>query len=255
MVIGTVEFRNLLVLQINLSTFHIRHLNARTDCVADVIECITSQLVPAGIVQAVPRFQIDIFLHHRVSAKGIERAFILGISQRQIVALLTQIGRPRLRSILILHKRTHVVHGRIRPVSIETQNRDGVRHALHALPGTHRFGIDIALQVRAFGVLLIQGRFLLIGQGELHRHVEGILAFQQGRAAVQFFQEQVCVIGGHLAVAVPVGPVQAGDGLPKACGILQEGLPVAGIQLAVAVEVASVQLGVRASGAHRPPSR
>ena len=178
-----------------------------------------------------------------VSGEGIldevgvadEEPLVDAIEQGQVVQT-TGVGEDVVVIGIVGVVRT-VIHAGVGPVAVEAQHGDGLNGIDHALCVSSSDDLHEALDVAAVDIV---SEGILVGQ--LHHDLDmDLLAGSHSESSgLQGGQDQVCVKGVDLAVAVQVSlGVDGGQGTG---GMLQNHLGIGGIGQAVAVQIA-VQSG------------
>ena len=144
-------------------------------------------------------------------------------------------------AVQLLNQRGGIEHGSIGPVAVEAEHRDGVYGEHCAVVGVVGANIDVALDIRAIGVILVKVSLGLSRQldGDLDvdrrsdRDLHGI--------RLHLREEEVCVVGIDLAVLVDIGGRQViGGAVVRAGGVVQNRLGIRRVGLAVLVDVAFI---------------
>ena len=198
-----------------------------------------AELIAPLAVDGVPLRHILLVGNQGVAAKIVHRTGLVPISDAQGVCVdIAQIGYANFFPRGIFHAGTNIKHGAVGPVAIECQHGDGMAGALHTLQGCQCMGIDISLHIGAAGVVPIQIGLLRLGQ--LHGHCDLHRTIGRNRHSIlaQLAEEQVHIIGIHLAVVIEIGSIGIGDGCPGARHIVQQRLAVIGIHIAIAIKIA-----------------
>ncbi|CDB30483.1 unknown [Firmicutes bacterium CAG:137] len=190
-----------------LTGSQIFHLNAGSSGVADDGNGELADLVAVFAVDSGPFRQIACIRHHRIAAKEIPRAGVVGIGDGGEVGVgATQIGQPHFAVCVVLQSGAHLKHGPVAPVTVEAQHRNGVLRALGSLCRSAALGVHKALYVSARGILIVQRRLLSIGQ--LHRHLHICRAVGRNRHALAHIEGHIRVQHGRPGVhVIPLVPI------------------------------------------------
>ena len=228
-------------------------------CVPDqgVVEAVKGRglrvkCIPGGIV---------ILVHIGVAAEVILAAVALVAHRHHLevggLAISIQIGITGLLTGQVSVTGAHVIHGSVGPVAVVAQHRDGVGSALLALFGAGLVGVHIAFDIQAGAVadLIVHAQEIL-AECSGHGHMDAAVGGNGHAAGADLAEEQVDIIGVHIAVGIQVRRIGVGDGIPCAGHIVQQGLTVGTSDHAVAVEVAVVQVlgnfGIQVGAVHVP---
>ena len=213
---------------------------------ADTVHCV-------GGVHCVTLGHIYCVGHQGVAAEAIVVTGIPLVNDLKIVAT----GSADIRDAGILASGvggplTHIEHRRIGPVAEEAQNGDGVTGAGLAR-SVLSLSIQESLQVSTVRIQLIQRILGALGQAELHTDLHCAVSGQHSGGGGQIAQEQICIVGVHIAVAVHIRLIHIGQCSELASGVIQQCLAVCSGDFAVAVEVQAIHIhGSQAGAAHSP---
>ena len=168
-----------------------------------------------------------------IARARIDDAGIIGI------VVIADVRAVRARAVEILNRRAAVDHGRIRPVAVEAQNRDGVDGTQAAVGGIVGLHIDVALDVCAVFIHGIQRLLLRVGQLHGNADVDAAANGNFDGGGVQLHQQQMRVIRRDLAVGIQIRSRQVVAAAVVFTGnIADDCLRVQRVGLAVAVDVA-----------------
>ena len=174
--------------------------------------------------------------HHGVAAEGVVVAGVPVIHDLEIVAAGTaNVGDPGILAGGVGGPLADVEHAGIGPVAVEAQHGDGVGGVLGG-------GVEEALDVGTVGVALVQHGLALGGDIELDQDLHGTAGGQSSGGGGQVLQEDVCIVGVDVAVAVHVCVVLVIQGGDDAGGVIQQSLAVGVVHDTVAIEVTAGHL-------------
>ena len=169
-VVGSINVAGFIALE-NFAGGHVGGSHTAGVGITQSIDLQIVDLVAVLVIECIALRMVGAVSNHRVAAQVVGVTGITGVLYRQrvhsgsagvgITGLLA--GGMRLDS-------THLIHGRIAPVAIEGQNRDGVAGAVHAFFVSDGIGISKGLHISTVDIVSIQIGLLFLGEGQGHRN-------------------------------------------------------------------------------------
>ncbi len=199
-------------------------------------------------VDGVTLRHIGVIGNHGVAAEVIIRIGVIRISNRiRVSGHIAQIRDLNLITSGVLRIGTNVVHGGIRPVAIEAQHGDGVGSALLAFLSGQAFCKDIALNVSAIGIVIVNGVLPILRNGHIHSDFHRTRSGNHN-GILHIGEEQISIVGIDVAISIQVSQSLIGQFTAQASGVVQQGNAVIGVDKTITVEVHFGQIQVALDG-------
>ena len=225
---------------------HIGHAESGGSRIPDGHKGRAGDFVAIDGIDGVALRHVNFVGNQGVAAEDILVGGIVGVGNGKGVGLgIGHVGRPDILPGGKLLGRADVEHGHIRPVAVIGQHGDGVAGAGHTLGIGQGLGKHERLHISAAGVVLVQVSLLFLCELHGNRDVDALAGRHSHRIFAQLIEEQVGIVGIHIAVVVHIGKLYGVDGIPCAGDIVQKGLGIVGIHRSVAVKVTVAHLAGR----------
>ena len=144
-------------------------------------------------------------------------------------------------AVQLLDQRGGIEHGSIGPVAVEAEHRDGVYGEHCAVVGVVGANIDVALDIRAIGVILVKVSLGLSRQLDGDLDVDRRSDRNLHSVRLHLGEEEIGIVGVDLAILVDIGNSQVISGaVVRAGGVVQDRLSIRRVGLTVLVDVAFV---------------
>ena len=231
------------LVHIVLAGLGVHNLEVCGSSVTDGGEAQHAQSIAGICADGVTLGHIDFVAHHGVAAEPILGT--VGILVENAVGIIlcegarVQIGNTGLSAVGIVHLRALIEHRGIGPVAVEAQHGDGVGSTCNALLAANAVGVNIALDVGAVGVVVLNGALPVIGDLDCHIDLDAAISGNSGQS-LSGSQEQVGIVRVNVAIGIKVSLVCVGQLGDNAGSIVQQSLAVQNIHNAVAIEVGAV---------------
>ena len=201
--------------------------------------------VPILTVDGIAFRHICIVRDEGIAAKVISLCGIPAIGNNEGVGILVaQVRHTVFLAVVVFHAGAHIKHGRVGPITIETQYRDGVHSALDSLSSGYTLNEDIAFNVGAVGIVFLDLCSCSIRQSNVDGHTDRAIG-RNLDSIIGAGEEGIGIVGVNVSIIVQVRMAGIGQLGDQTGGVVQQRHTIGLVHCAVIVEV-QAQISVSA---------